>query len=219
MKGKEDHGRPGTVGEHRCWATVCRTEEGYVGLAASAHGLAASTLPRSSEDEARRALEECLGGPSLRRWFCPPEWLCDAAGLPPHLAAAREAFAAGGAQRSRALGGLQVDLRPHPPFTARVLAAVRGIGPGQACTYGDVAAMVGVAAGARAVGQVMARNPLAPVVPCHRVLAAGGRTGGFAGGPHLKAQMLQSEGLTVTGDRVAVRRQEAGPGSEAGGRR
>ncbi|MDP2872294.1 MAG: MGMT family protein [Bacillota bacterium] len=202
MSGNNKGKRFATKTKHRCWATVCETGGGYVGLAASAYGLAASTLPRASEDGARQALFVCLGGAALRGWFDEPEWLTPAEGLPPHLAAAREAFAASGGELVRCLGRLQIDLRPHPPFTARVLEAVRGLAPGETSTYGDVAQKVGVAGGARAVGQVMSHNPLAPVVPCHRVLSAGDRIGGFGGGPDMKARMLRGEGLQVDGDRV-----------------
>lgn len=192
-----------TGGEkHRCWAAVCRVEGGYAGLAASAFGLAASTLPCTSEGEARSALLAALEIPALRRWFGPTEWVGHEAGLTPHLAAAREALCATGPNRQRALDLLQLDLRPHPAFTARVLEAVRAIGRGRTCTYGEVAATIGVRGGARAVGQVMARNPLAPVVPCHRVLGGGNRIGGFAGGPEAKARMLRDEGLLVDRDRV-----------------
>lgn len=189
--------------KHRCWATVCLTEGGYVGLAASAFGLAASTLPQAGEDEARKALAACLDVPALRGWFDAPEWQCQQTGLTPHLAAARVAFLAKETDRQRELDLLQVDLRPHPPFTAKVLEAVRNIGRGQTCTYGEVASKVGVKGGARAVGQVMSRNPLAPVVPCHRVLAADSRIGGFAGGPDVKASMLRAEGLLVQQDQVS----------------
>lgn len=192
---------------HRCWATVYETSEGYVGLAASAHGLAASTLPWAREDEARQALTTCLRGAAMRAWFDEPEWLGAADGLPPHLAAAREAFTVTGNEHYRRLACLQIDLRPHPQFTVRVLEAVRRLSPGETSTYGDEALKVGVAGGARAVGQVMASNPLAPVVPCHRVLTSGRRIGGFAGGPEMKARMLRNEGLQVDGDRVGSQTQ------------
>jgi methylated-DNA-[protein]-cysteine S-methyltransferase len=83
-------------------------------------------------------------------------------------------------------------------FSARVLAAVRRIPPGRVATYGDVAEMAGHPGAARAVGNIM-RECRAPDVPCHRVVAAGGRLGGYGGEPGLKRSLLQAEGITVRG--------------------
>jgi O-6-methylguanine DNA methyltransferase len=83
-----------------------------------------------------------------------------------------------------------------PPFTTRVLNAVRRIPPGRVATYGDVAAMAGQPRASRAVGNIM-RDCRRSDVPCHRVIAAGGRLGGFGGSPVLKRQLLRAEGLQV----------------------
>ena len=85
---------------------------------------------------------------------------------------------------------------PVPPFNARVYELARSIPPGRTMTYGEVAAALGEPGAARAVGQALGHNPFAPVVPCHRVLAAGGRTGGFSagGGAATKMRMLEIEG-------------------------
>lgn len=69
-----------------------------------------------------------------------------------------------------------------PPFTATVLAEVESIPFGETRSYGEVAASVGSPRAARAVGQAMGSNPLPIVIPCHRVLAAHHRLGGFGGG-------------------------------------
>ena len=81
-------------------------------------------------------------------------------------------------------------------FDRRVYALARAIAPGSTLSYGEVAAQLGERSLARAVGQALARNPFAPVVPCHRVLAADGGPGGFsaAGGAATKLKMLQAEG-------------------------
>jgi O-6-methylguanine DNA methyltransferase len=73
---------------------------------------------------------------------------------------------------------------------------VRNIAPGRTRTYGEVAALCGDRHAARAVGQAMARNPCPIIVPCHRVLAAGGKSGGFSanGGVTTKLRMLAIEG-------------------------
>jgi O-6-methylguanine DNA methyltransferase len=87
------------------------------------------------------------------------------------------------------------------PFAARVLAAVRRIPPGRVATYGDMAAMAGRPRAARAVGNIM-RGCGRPDVPCHRVIAAAGRLGGYGGNELLKRSLLVAEGLTVSGGRV-----------------
>ena len=67
-----------------------------------------------------------------------------------------------------------------PEFHRRVYEATRAIPPGSTLSYGEVAAQIGAPGAARAVGQALGRNPFAIVVPCHRVLAAGGKAGGFS---------------------------------------
>jgi methylated-DNA-[protein]-cysteine S-methyltransferase len=86
-------------------------------------------------------------------------------------------------------------------FHQRVLFAVRRIPPGRVATYGDVAAAAGVPRAARAVGNIMKGCRLAGV-PCHRVVAAGGRLGGYGGSEGLKRALLGAEGVTVSGVRV-----------------
>jgi methylated-DNA-protein-cysteine methyltransferase-like protein len=86
-------------------------------------------------------------------------------------------------------------------FTARVLAVVRAIPPGRLMTYGDVAACAGRARAARAVGNVM-RGCHDPSVPCHRVVGAAGRLGGYGGHESLKRQLLLAEGVRVTRTRI-----------------
>lgn len=88
-----------------------------------------------------------------------------------------------------------LDFSRLTPFRQRVYRATCAIAPGETCTYGDLAAQLGNRQGARAVGQALGFNPFAPVVPCHRVLAAGGRPGGFSahGGTCTKLRMLLAE--------------------------
>lgn len=91
---------------------------------------------------------------------------------------------------------LVLDMRGVPEFHQRVYAVARNIAPGQTLTYGEVAARLGEPGAARAVGQALGRNPFAPVVPCHRVLAAGDQPGGFSasGGVRTKLRLLLIEG-------------------------
>ncbi|MFH1530886.1 MAG: methylated-DNA--[protein]-cysteine S-methyltransferase [Pseudomonadota bacterium] len=81
-------------------------------------------------------------------------------------------------------------------FEARIREALGGVGWGETITYGELATRAGVPGGARAVGGVMARNPLPLVVPCHRVIPTGGGLGGFSapGGTATKFQLLHLEG-------------------------
>jgi methylated-DNA-[protein]-cysteine S-methyltransferase len=87
------------------------------------------------------------------------------------------------------------------PFVRRVREAAIDIPFGRTATYGDLAGRAGSARAARAVGQVMARNPLVLLIPCHRVLAGGsagkGLLGGFTGGLALKRWLLRHEGTAV----------------------
>jgi O-6-methylguanine DNA methyltransferase len=91
--------------------------------------------------------------------------------------------------------------QPPAAFRQRVLAAVRRIPPGRVATYGDVAAAAGAARAARAVGNIM-KGCRTPGVPCHRVIAAGGRLGGYGGNAGMKSALLRAEGVLVAGRRV-----------------
>jgi O-6-methylguanine DNA methyltransferase len=82
-----------------------------------------------------------------------------------------------------------------------VLLVVRRIPPGRVATYGDVAELAGQPRAARAVGNIM-RGCRRADVPCHRVIAAGGRLGGYGGSEALKRSLLVAEGIVVSGSRV-----------------
>ncbi len=107
-------------------------------------------------------------------------------------------------------------MAPTPTdFTRRVLAAVRRIPPGRVATYGDVAALAGHPRAARAVGNIM-RDCRRPDVPCHRVIAAGGRLGGYGGRESMKRALLAAEGITVSGARVRQVERVRWPGRRPG---
>jgi O-6-methylguanine DNA methyltransferase len=86
-------------------------------------------------------------------------------------------------------------------FASRVLNLVRRIPPGRVATYGDIARLAGRPGAARAVGNIM-RTAKRPDVPYHRVIAAGGRLGGYGGREALKRALLAAEGVTMVGMRV-----------------
>ena len=82
-----------------------------------------------------------------------------------------------------------------------MLSVVRRIPPGRVATYGEVAALAGKPGAARAVGNIM-RECARRDVPCHRVIAAGGRLGGYGGNEGMKRALLAAEGVPVLGARV-----------------
>ncbi len=98
--------------------------------------------------------------------------------------------------RRRDLGRFELDLTGISEFRRRVYAAARAIPRGETLSYGELARRLGAPRAARAVGQALGANPWPIVVPCHRVLAAGGAAGGFsaAGGVTAKLRMLRIEG-------------------------
>jgi methylated-DNA-[protein]-cysteine S-methyltransferase len=92
-----------------------------------------------------------------------------------------------------------LDMDGVPEFHQRVYGVARTIRPGETMTYGEIAKRLGDPAAARAVGQALGRNPFAVIVPCHRVVAAGGGTGGFSagGGTATKLKLLAIEGAQL----------------------
>jgi methylated-DNA-[protein]-cysteine S-methyltransferase len=86
-------------------------------------------------------------------------------------------------------------------FRSRVLTVVRRIPPGRVATYGDVAKAAGKPLAFRAVGNIM-RGCSVQGVPCHRVVAAGGRLGGYGGNLEMKRQLLRAEGVRVVGNAI-----------------
>jgi O-6-methylguanine DNA methyltransferase len=106
------------------------------------------------------------------------------------------------------LAGQSVDPTELPidpagtPFQRRVWEALRRIPRGEVRSYAAVANEIGSPRGMRAVGAANGKNPICIVVPCHRVVEAGMRLGGYTGGLHLKRYLLELEGVKVVGDTV-----------------
>ncbi|MEX2158857.1 MAG: MGMT family protein [Dehalococcoidia bacterium] len=100
---------------------------------------------------------------------------------------------------AHALDDIDIDLSDlSNEFQRSVLTTLRGmIGPGQTISYGALAAAVGHPGAARAVGTVMATNPVPIIIPCHRVLASDGTLGGYGGGLDMKRELLRMEGAEV----------------------
>ena len=159
------------------------TALGRCGLAWGAAGLRAVRLPEV-DDAATVARLLRFSGP------------CDAAAPTAEAAAAIQGIQALLQGQPLDLCEVRLDMAHLSEFHQRVYALTRAIAPGQVRTYGDLAQALGGEGLARAVGQALGLNPFAPVVPCHRVLAAGFQSGGFSatGGAHTKLRMLQIEG-------------------------
>jgi methylated-DNA-[protein]-cysteine S-methyltransferase len=117
------------------------------------------------------------------------------AAAPAEVADAIEAMTALLAGARVDLAGVMVDLRDTPAWERSVYAVARGIGVGETLTYGEVAARLGDPARARDVGQALGRNPVPIIIPCHRVVAAQGKAGGFSapGGTATKLRLLAIE--------------------------
>lgn len=163
------------------------TPLGTCGVAWGPGGIVAVQLPEADAAATRERLLRGLGSP-----YAGPS----ADGLPPAVRAAIEGIQALLGGQPRDLREVPLDMARISPFHQQVYAIARAIPPGQTRTYGEVAQQLGGLGLARAVGQALGLNPFAPVVPCHRVLAAGGKPGGFSagGGALTKLRMLQIEG-------------------------
>ena len=107
----------------------------------------------------------------------------------------RELFVAYSEGEAIDFSSVEVELPKLTPFRKQVLKATRNLGYGQTVTYGELAAKAGHPRAARAVGTVMSSNCFPILIPCHRVLAAGGRLGGYTSpaGTKLKIRLLELE--------------------------
>lgn len=161
--------------------TTHDTPLGTVTLAATQRGLVRLALPGAPLDG---VLEQLAGGISPR-----------VLELPRRLDDARRELDGYFAGRRREFD-LELDWTLiHAGFYRRVLrAAARRLPFGATASYGEVAAWAGNPRAFRAAGTALAQNPLPIVVPCHRVLRAGGDLGQYGGGPEMKASLLRFEG-------------------------
>ncbi|MGE0350439.1 methylated-DNA--[protein]-cysteine S-methyltransferase [Hydrogenophaga sp.] len=170
--------------------TLFPTAIGDCGIAWGPRGIVAVQLPEADAPRTRARLLKGL----------PP--LPEVARPPAPVQAAIEGVQALLAGHSRSdLREIELDMRQLTPFQRAVYAIARAIPPGQTRTYGEVAHELGDPNLSRAVGQALGHNPFAPIVPCHRVLAAGARAGGFSagGGVATKLRMLAIEGARPSG--------------------
>jgi methylated-DNA-[protein]-cysteine S-methyltransferase len=174
---------------------IFETAGGFCGIAWSNVGITRFQLPTKSAEATERLL--------LRRV---PD--AEPSAPTPEVAEAVAAVQRYFAGEETDFSGIKLDLGDQEPFFMQVYAAARRVGWGRTTTYGTLAKELGAGPeAARDVGQAMARNPVALIIPCHRVLAAGGKVGGFSapGGSAAKVRMLELEGVRVEPPRSAQR--------------
>lgn len=162
------------------------TAIGVCGIAWSDGGITSVQLPERDDETTRaRLANRCAGATETP--------------LPPKVQRAVDAITSLLDGEAIDLSFVTLDMDGVPDFHRRVYEVARAIRPGATLSYGDIAARLGEPGSARAVGQALGRNPFVLVVPCHRVLAARGRTGGFSanGGTSTKLRLLAIEGAQL----------------------
>jgi methylated-DNA-[protein]-cysteine S-methyltransferase len=164
------------------------TAIGHCGIVWSERGVAGVQLPERNEQATRNRI--------LRRFPGARE----AGPLGVVLRAIDDIVALLGGE-PRDLTHVTLDTEDMADFNRRVYAIARTIPPGATLSYGEIAERLGDRALARDVGQALGQNPIPIIVPCHRVLAAGGKTGGFSapGGVVTKLRLLTIEGAQPNG--------------------
>jgi methylated-DNA-[protein]-cysteine S-methyltransferase len=166
---------------------VFETAMGFCAIAWSDAGVARFQLPTKTAEATERLMHRRASGAEPG---APPE---DIAAV---VEAAKRYF--GGEETD--FSQVQLDLASQDAFFAQIYDALRRVGWGRTTTYGALAKEVGAGReAARGVGEAMAKNPTPLIIPCHRVLAAGGKIGGFSapGGSKTKTRMLELEGVRL----------------------
>lgn len=165
------------------------TPIGAIGLAWTERGLLFLQLPERTEKATLARMQKALVKTGASDEAAPPPRVADAIRRITRLLEGH----------AEDLSSIPVDLDRVPPFFRRVYEASRAVGRGEVRTYAEIAAAAGSPAATRAVGQALAKNPVAIVIPCHRVVASGGRPGGFSahGGLDTKARLLALEGASL----------------------
>jgi len=166
---------------------VFETVRGFCGLAWNEIGISRFQLPASTAAATERNILRRV--PNAQPGTPTPE-----------IAATMEAVQRYFTGEAIDFSQVPLDLRGQEAFFAQIYGALRNIGWGHTTTYGALAKQLGAGPeAARDVGQAMATNPVPLIIPCHRVLAAGGKLGGFSapGGSDTKAHMLELEGVDL----------------------
>ncbi len=161
------------------------TALGTCALAWSERGITHLKLPEGDE----RATEAAIAACSSTERGAPPAAIAEAVELiQRHVAG-----------EPRSMRHLKLVLDRQPLFHRRSYEELRRMAPGEVLTYGELAARIGSPGAVRAIGQAMRSNPIPIIIPCHRVLAAGRKAGGFSshGGLDTKAKLLAAEGYAL----------------------
>jgi len=172
---------------------IFETAGGFCGIAWNNVGITRFQLPTGSAEATERTLLRRV--PGAEPGAPGPDVVKAVAAVKRYFAGEETDFS-----------GFSLDLREQDTFFKQVYSAARRVGWGRTTTYGTLAKELGAAPeAARDVGQAMAKNPVALFIPCHRVLAAGGKVGGFSapGGSAAKIRMLELEGVHVEPPRPA----------------
>ena len=170
--------------------TLFETAIGPCGVAWTDAGLTWLQLPEEDRKATReRLLSKTNDASKIASEKATPPWVKDA------IARVREHLSG----KPQELGRIPLDTSGVTDFTAKVFRALQAVPAGRTSTYGELAGIVGSPGASRAVGRAMATNPWPVIVPCHRVVAAGGGAGGFSayGGVVTKARILKLEGATL----------------------
>jgi methylated-DNA-[protein]-cysteine S-methyltransferase len=166
---------------------IFETAGGFCGIAWNDVGITRFQLPTGSAEATERILLRRI--PGAEPGTPTPEVIEAIAAVKRYFAGEETDFSA-----------VALDLGEQDAFFKEIYAAARLVGWGQTTTYGALAKALGAGPeAARDVGQAMAQNPVALIIPCHRVLAAGGKVGGFSapGGAAAKIRMLELEGVDL----------------------
>jgi methylated-DNA-[protein]-cysteine S-methyltransferase len=166
------------------------TSLGWMGVAWSDQGLTRVLTPQRDRQDCERRLMRFAGGATKA---------VQAPHLPDEVAGAVALLTRYAAGEAIDFSPVRIDLEGVEPFRQDIYDAARKLKFGETVTYGQLAAAAGHPGEARDTGQALGSNPLPIVVPCHRILAAGGKIGGFSapGGPRTKEKLLALEGVHV----------------------
>jgi methylated-DNA-[protein]-cysteine S-methyltransferase len=167
---------------------IFETAIGACGIAWNERGIAAVQLPESSEGKTRTRLRRRF----LGAHEAPPT---------PEVQGAIDGIVSLLRGEASDLTAIVLDVEDLPAFNRRVYEVARAIPPGATLSYGEIAAKLGEKPeAARDVGQALGQNPIPIIVPCHRVLAANGKSGGFSasGGVTTKLRLLTIEGAKTS---------------------
>jgi methylated-DNA-[protein]-cysteine S-methyltransferase len=163
------------------------TAIGTCGIAWSELGITRLQLPERNSTETERRLLAAGASP------------VDPALLPAWVEQAADEVRRYAAGQRVTFGDVQLDLSTTGAFHRQVYAATRAVAWGQTATYGELARLTDAPAAAQAVGRALSRNPIAIIIPCHRILANGRKSGGFSafGGVAAKRRLLALEGVRL----------------------